>query len=162
MFNLKRKRSLKSSAFAVFDEAANTSLLVIASILFPTVLISLVYCLMFGVWPWEECEVYAIQKDLFEFYAWCSISYLIAIVIAWAGGITRITKIVCLIMFLMVTNNLLMALDAMNLMTRDVLETIDDYIQLMCGLAFMCIGGLCLTAKLWRYVSRYSLLPFGS
>lgn len=161
MYSQRKNQKRKVKLNAIFSEVASTSFLTLSSMLIPSLIATLCYKFLYGIWFWEGFDVYSGPSDLFGFYVICSLGYLVSLMAAWAGGITFITKIICLTMFVMVVDNLVMALDAMDLATWDLLESLDSALQLACGAVFMLIGAICLIAKLWRYVLRYSALPFG-
>ncbi len=161
MLNQKRNLKRKSKVEAIFSEVANTSFLTLSSMIIPTVASVIIFRVVYGVWPWGDYEVHSGPGDLFAFYILCSLGYLLSLLTAWIGGNTIATKAICLTMFIMIVDNLVMALDAMDLATWDTLESFDDVLQLACGAAFMLIGVLCLITKLLRYASRYSASPSG-
>ena len=144
----RRSKNLLSS------ELLQVPILTMTSLFIPTTLMTIFYYGMYGLWPWSDQVVYAQSGNLFDFYILCSISYLVSTLVAWCGGITNTTKIICTVMFIMVVDNICMAIDSQRVISWELLEVVDDCLQLICSVVFGLVLLVCLIMKLLRSVCR--------
>ncbi|AUR86976.1 TMhelix containing protein [Vibrio phage 1.091.O._10N.286.52.B12] len=105
---------------------------------------------IFSPGTYESCDTYAESYRLAAFYMSCSYITLASLVLVWMNGSRFIEKTLAFVLFILICDNVAMALDAwQNLEEWNALNTIDYYIQLASDYVLLSIGALCLVANLY-------------
>lgn len=115
----------------------------------------IIYIIMTGYNCFLECDAYAESYRLVVYYIACAYMPLISLILVWMNGSRFIEKTLAFVLFMLICDNVAMALDAwQNLEEWTTLNAIDYYIQLASDYVLLSIGALCLVANLYHRQQR--------
>lgn len=122
----------------------------------------IIYFVMTGYECFLECSAYAESYRLALYYVSCAYIPLASLILVWMNGSRFIEKTLAFVLFILICDNVVMAMDAwQNLEEWNALNTIDYYIQSTADYILLPIGALCLLANLYyRQQRSYSSVHY--
>ena len=115
----------------------------------------IIYLALFGYECHLGCNVYSESYRLSLYYVACAYAPLMSLILVWMNGSRFIEKTLAFVLFILICDNVVMAMDAwQNLEEWNALNTIDYYIQSTADYILLPIGALCLLANLYYRQQR--------
>lgn len=138
----------------LFDLGEDSHMLAISIALY-YVSTQIIYFIMSGYECLLSCNTSAESYRLTMYYVSCAYMPLISLVLVWMNGSRLVEKTLAFVFFILICDNVVMAMDAyQNLEEWNALNEIDYYIQLTADYILLPIGALCLLANLYYRQQR--------